>query len=1093
MNLKIISAGAGSGKTYRLTQEMVALLKSGVRASGIIATTFTTKAAAELQERVRVKLLEEGLVAEANDLTNALIGTVHGLGVKLLKRFAFIAGVSPEVDIIADEDQQILFNKSLATVLRPERIEEMEQYSNRLGLNKKEYYDWRREVKYLADAARANDFSVEVLEKSKHHSIESFKKFLGKVSKKSGETFANELLAFLETAITNLEANEDTTKVTQKGVNTLRGFQTALRLKGEINWHEWVKISKIKVGAKSKEDVVELIEFAKTHTTHPLFHRDIENYLNKIFDIAIEAIREYEAYKKQRGLIDYIDMEIQVKRLLDHPQVQEILSEELDLLMVDEFQDTNPIQLEIFLKLSRIAKHSIWVGDPKQSIYGFRGADPRLMQEIINQTGGVKPEDIQEFSWRSREDIVHLTNAIFTKTFSDLPKERVALKAKRTKVQNPDDANFEAEDMKVSDALIHWHFQYSGEGKRLPGKPWMENCVATGIATMLERKTLVSPKDEKKVRAVQPGDFAILCRSNAECQEMAEALHRVGLKAAIARTGLLNTAEAHLILACLKYILYRSDSLSVAEILLLAGDQNIEKIIDDRLDFLAREAQDLVQKKRELWAEENPFIKKLNELRPKVIELSSTEILNLVMEELDLRRIIASWGKMSQRMDNVDVLRRFALKYEEACNRLHTAASLGGFLLYLNELEAKDADEQGSGDGMDAVNVLTYHKSKGLEWPVVICSSLEGNLRDKVWGMNIVAETPEVNLDNILGNRWLRYWINPYSDQFRGTQLEERINASEEKKEAYQQALQEEARLLYVGITRARDYLVFPTREKPTKWLNRCWHEGQEDFPTLDVNSIETPWEWNNSPIVMDIEVRIFPRDFQETEPTETPILFLDKRAGQQDHLAYLITEPNKEFKKGKLKISHQKAIDLGPRLSLAEKNQSLYLAQTVQAFLRADDVQDSNLQRASMAELLMERYEADELIDAPTLLQVSDQFFSHLNKLFEIKKIHRQFPIHFHYQKRLFETEIDFLIETSSGLIVLQNNDVYGDLKQQKKQVFEKAPWFYLCKKALQSSFPNITIQTIIHFFLEGNLVEMEVIEKNAPVKKSLQQRLFE
>jgi len=116
MALRIISAGAGSGKTYRLVEEMVNLLGSDVRASGVIATTFTTKAAAELQERVRIKLLEEGLVDEANALTNALIGTVHGLGVKLLKRFAFLAGVSPQVDIIADEDQQIFFNRSLATV-----------------------------------------------------------------------------------------------------------------------------------------------------------------------------------------------------------------------------------------------------------------------------------------------------------------------------------------------------------------------------------------------------------------------------------------------------------------------------------------------------------------------------------------------------------------------------------------------------------------------------------------------------------------------------------------------------------------------------------------------------------------------------------------------------------------------------------------------------------------------------------------------------------------------------------------------------------------------------------------------------------------
>ncbi|HNM26759.1 MAG TPA: UvrD-helicase domain-containing protein, partial [Saprospiraceae bacterium] len=89
MNITVLSAGAGSGKTYTLTGRLVELLSGGVRPSGILATTFTKKAAAELQERVRVRLLEAGQTEAANELGQALIGTVHSIGVRLLQRFAF--------------------------------------------------------------------------------------------------------------------------------------------------------------------------------------------------------------------------------------------------------------------------------------------------------------------------------------------------------------------------------------------------------------------------------------------------------------------------------------------------------------------------------------------------------------------------------------------------------------------------------------------------------------------------------------------------------------------------------------------------------------------------------------------------------------------------------------------------------------------------------------------------------------------------------------------------------------------------------------------------------------------------------------------
>ena len=192
INLKIISAGAGSGKTFRLTSEMVTLLENKtVRASGIIATTFTKKAVAELQERVRVRLLSKGMTDDANDLANALIGTVHGLGVKLLRRFAFEAGVSPQVDILADEDQQVMFNNALSVVLSEQRIAQMDDFCTRLGLNNKDKkYDWRSQIKSMTDVARANDFSISDLEMSKLLKLE------GTETKQFVETLRNVINSF---------------------------------------------------------------------------------------------------------------------------------------------------------------------------------------------------------------------------------------------------------------------------------------------------------------------------------------------------------------------------------------------------------------------------------------------------------------------------------------------------------------------------------------------------------------------------------------------------------------------------------------------------------------------------------------------------------------------------------------------------------------------------------------------------------------------------------------------------------------------------------------------------------------------------------
>ncbi len=1077
MNLKIISAGAGSGKTYRLTSEMVEMLtKPGangrpqVKASDIIATTFTNKAAAELQERVRVRLLQEGYRREANDLTNALIGTVHSLGVSLLKRFAYEAGVSPQVDIMVEEDQQVMFNQSLAMVLAIEKVEAMENLVNRLGLNKNRDYDWRRDVKQITEVARTNNFSKEVLKKSSAASFESFLQFLPEGAGLSKTELFSQLKIELEAAIERLESSTDETKITQSAIEDLRALLNELNTRGELFWFNFAKISKIKTGVKSRDLLDPLLDFVAQHEACPAFRQDIKDFIDHIFDFAIAAIEEYDRYKKQRGLIDFTDMEVLVNRLLDQPQVAAALREELDLLMVDEFQDTSPIQLEIFLKLSRLAKFSVWVGDPKQSIYGFRGADPALMEAIIGFAGGIQKENILEHSWRSREDLVYAANAVFTKAFQNMPPDQVQLFPKREKAKDA---------AEMTEALVHWHFEPDPEAKKSTNIAWFENSVAEMLRLELERGIYILPKGEKNHRCAKPGDVAILCRSNDRCKSLAEALNRAGLNAAISRAGLLKTAEARLILACLKFLLHKHDSLSIAEILKLGAGWSTEQIIDHRLDFLDEEA---AQQNHRVWATDAPIIAQLDELRAEILELSSAELLTLLLDDLDLRRKIVRWGRVEHRLANGDVLCALSLDYEEACNRLHAAASLGGFLLWLNDLEEQGKDLQGSGENAGAVNVLTYHKSKGLEYPVTICFDLENDLRSDVWGISLVQEKSVIELDNLLGNRWLRFWINPYGDQIKGTPLYERITESVAHSEANLQARNEEKRLLYVGMTRARDYLVFPSRlGKATKWLNRVWN-GEDEHTALDPYISASPWEWGGREVPVSIKIQIFAADFQLTPRQEAPVKFIEPYSGKQAYPPLKINA-DKEIPEKMPPPKIGQLARYGAWQTFGEATDLYATGKSIKAFLIADAPADSEEDRIKMAEGLLKRYGVSEFLEAEKLVRFGAAFFENLKKELDLPdfsgpQFFRKYPLKNNYEGRIFETVLDFLALRGDEIFIIQNSGHAGrDEKSILKKAADLAVWAYFARGSIQALFPGKKVRCFINFVLSGAMVEVENI----------------
>ncbi len=1075
-SIKIISAGAGSGKTFRLTQELVQALREGARAEGIIATTFTTKAAGELQARVQHALLAEGHTQAARDLAHALIGTVHSLGLRLLRRFAYEAGVSPQVDIIAEEDHQALFNQALAHILLPQKVEKLEAWADRLGLNDGhgQHFDWRRTLRQITETARANRFDAERLRLSCARSVASLLELLpDPMTPEQAAEWEKRWAQTLSQTIAALRRGPDTTKVTRSYLDRLDRAARKLERGEKLAWKEYLALATERVGKKSREAVAPFQTLALQHERHPDLRKELQQFTSLLFELAQQAIAQYAQYKQSRGLIDYTDMEVLVDRLLDKPEVQHALASQLDLLIVDEFQDTSPIQLSIFLKLSKLAKKSVWVGDPKQSIYGFRGADPALMESVVRMLGGVHPTHVLEHSWRSREELVYLTNALFTEAFGPerlgphgLPPEQVALKPQRRRGGHAQHG-FPAEPEGMQRALWHWHLTPK-EGRVT--KTWLAAAVARTLRERLEAGICILPKGASHFRKARPGDVAVLCRTNKRCLEVAEALHAAGLQTAMARTGLLDTAEARLITACLKLLIHPQDARATAEVLVLAGICPLDKLIADRLEWMA-------QGKTEPWAKRYELISQLDELHPRVAELGSAEVLARLLDQLDLRRLVARWGKADQRLANVEKLMAMAVEYEARCARLHAAASLGGFLLWLDGKQQRHEDWQGAAASPQAVNVLTYHASKGLEWPIVICMDLDQPLRAEPWGLSIESDRREPDPHDILGGRWLRFWIQPYGKMWKRAPMGRRLQQRAEYVEARQRAQMEEARLLYVGITRARDHLVWPTtpHQATTAWLNRvALGPDMERAELLLPDTDHTPWAWNEHPIAKETLVRELPLEMGTLKPPPAPRpAWLAPPAGRR---SWPPAQHDPQHKPATLQAIQE--ITYAP--AFAKREIAEAAAKATAAFFRADTPNQPPARRRARARKLLQQLEADTL-SADQLLARADALWQttgwqsdpHWTRLWPLRCAlpphDDDAPPH-----PLFETTIDLLAERPQSLCAVQHCE--AALVETPALLRHYAGWCALTLEALQTLFPDREIQLWLHSPLAGRVWRVQV-----------------
>jgi ATP-dependent helicase/nuclease subunit A len=567
------------------------------------------------------------------------------------------------------------------------------------------------------------------------------------------------------------------------------------------------------------------------------------------------------------------------------------------------------------------------------------------------------------------------------------------------------------------------------------------NCIADRVRLTLETPPYIRVKGKSDVRKIRPGDIAILCRTNGNCIEMAKALNNAGLNVSIARNGLLSCAESKLITASLRYLLNKHDNLAQAEIKHLVSEQELEHLI---VDFLSKEKEEVLP---------SGILQSLALIRKKITELSPSEILDLLIETLDIRRITARWDNHIQRHANIDQLRFLTAEYENNCNNSYSAATLSGLLVWFNNLAKNTKDTQGNSSNTNAVQVLTYHRSKGLEWPFVICYDLEKKARETIWGLRLIRTVEQIDLNAPLENQLICYWVNPYDKQSKNTVLNNAIKDSETLAVQQLKELQEETRLLYVGLTRARDYLVFPTRSgKPTRWLKRCYTQGDESHPVLQLAHEAELWNWTNAAenrvsLTLDKSSTAYPTTFEKVEKTQSDILYIQPAQGPKDHTPTGIQAVEMASKKYKLKLVE---IAQAPySLPLEKDSAALHLPKILHQSIISMHKYPVTTQLQKITTML-EHHNLLEDYSAQQVMRQKDNFLALLKQLNPTNTV-------FNQPQRLFEENIniDLLLEGEQENYIFLVSDEENGTRLSSKQSTQ----LHKINALIQKDFPSTTL----------------------------------
>lgn len=1042
-SVSIITASAGTGKTTDLTERIFEEIKSGRAPNKILATTFTVKAAEELKERTREKLIKEDRSQAAVELLGARIGTINGVCGGLVKEFAFGLGLSPIVDVIDEKASKIIFRKS-ADLAIGKYAKELQSLAKYFGYDDAfKSSDWRDDVIRVISLARSNNINHSNFAEFTRRSFEGFDKFLKESL--SGET--SEILdAKLDSEINNLlnyySSYDRLTVGTKKSLESIKEIVKKNRNAKYFPWQNWAKLAKIEATAADDANFYPLRQAAVAFSRHPRLKNQIKEFIQLIFACAAESMVAYETYKKSWGLVDFVDQDRLMLDLMQKPELRQQLSERIESVFIDEFQDTSPLQLTNFISLSQIASSSIWVGDQKQAIYGFRGTDPDLITHVAPKiqetTQGVR--HTLSTNYRSRPSLVQFFNDAFGPTFRNMGLPEAA-----TKIDKCYRQDLEGQ----STALNIWHSDKD-----------FYRSIAAGVFDVIKNSQDYIISDEKSPRPIFSGDIAILSRTNDNCLKIALNLAALGLKVAVERGGLFRTLEARLVIAALKWCADQKNTVSLVELahMLHVGDSQPAWFEASLQENSKEEILKLI-----------PLASDLEAIARSSLDKTPRELIDSVLGVGGILQALKRWGNYEDRLLNLEALRELVCEYEEERRRTRAPTTATDLCIWLDEQE----DMQPESRSRQAITVLTYHAAKGLEWPLVILTDLDAKPKANAFGINLVSDVPgdQVDWKDPLNGRWIRFWPWPLGSQKTNVDLDTAAVNTAEGKAAVRIEREERARLLYVGATRARDYLVLalPKTTKGYPWLDEL--VSDHDEPVLMVprkDEISAFVNGNSHAVCIKNPIPI-DNSFSDTQVTS-----FNSPAASVVSFSPLSIRPSNQEGLESARIVRE--IDLGARLPLTGASDMTLVGDALHRFLAADDVTWPNEAREALARRILQSWKVTAL-DARDIVTMSSRFKKFINEEWPEAILHRESPIVWRDGDRTLSGRIDVYLELPEKIVVIDHKSFPGDRSQWLDQAKKYAAQLKLYADAINASLPEKKIiELALHLPVSGQMLIIDV-----------------